>query len=736
MTAERDEDSQHSASQPSSRASSPDVWKASPLVDEASALDEDALSRQLRVQLRSLEVKVSKEVPEWPQRRGKAVVPEFYFDDFTEELVANLERYFHAVLEVRLDASQKRLVSNTHDYLQEVIAMRNRLAPTARSQDVTCSEEELYIYEPLRHWPKDQQKVMRLIIEERVKQLLKGYRHATRFAEAGVQAGSYQSEDANKSKAKSERDLAKVEFEKKRLEDRLTAMAHNMAGDHQAVIQELTQERDYFKSQWEEERNRANRLVDELVELQTHLEGLDVKLQVTQEETKELEWKRLERESHYASEMKLLEEKVVEAGRRNSARMSPMPTSKGEEERLRRQEEERYKKVQHDTAKYEELERRMQNTIERRVEEAKRKLEEEFRRKLEAELRERDKDAKKRIQAEVTKRVHEEAKKKEDDTMKRKPSSRADIDSRRPSLASVSEGAGPRLGSHELSSWAVRQFGAAGEPGVPMMGRCNTAGSQRGGQRSSRAVFEKLFNDADLKRERHENAEHRKTIEIEKHFLTQLEAKKVEGGGRLNLICRKGDDKMPSSKSCIEDDGLSDDNDEDDSDEGADSLGPASEARKRRVSIAESDGRKKSKGRRKSTKQSMTSSRSLKLRQVMENGEQEATEQPEMEPPTTAGAAAVSQARPKRSLILGGVPNAPGFPWRTLAPEQSVDIGPAVRCVAATSMVPSNISKKATSPQSKRARELKRAQQAAVCAPVLSPSQLGEVRLGRPHTAA
>eukprot|EP00971_Amphidinium_carterae_P168610 3340814-Amphidinium_carterae.1 len=33
----------------------------------------------------------------------------------------------------------------------------------------------------------------------------------------------------------------KVEFEKKRLEDRLTAMAHNMAGDHQAVIQELTQ---------------------------------------------------------------------------------------------------------------------------------------------------------------------------------------------------------------------------------------------------------------------------------------------------------------------------------------------------------------------------------------------------------------------------------------------------------------------------------------------------------------
>merc|ERR1719171_687635 len=66
------------------------------------------------------------------------------------------------------------MAENTKEYLKEVCALRERLAPNLRHPDMDfdIAEEEVYIYEPLRHFDECEQEVMRLIIEERVRQII------------------------------------------------------------------------------------------------------------------------------------------------------------------------------------------------------------------------------------------------------------------------------------------------------------------------------------------------------------------------------------------------------------------------------------------------------------------------------------------------------------------------------------------------------------------------------------
>mmetsp|Transcript_25744 Transcript_25744/g.60092 ORF Transcript_25744/g.60092 Transcript_25744/m.60092 type:complete len:797 (+) Transcript_25744:127-2517(+) len=782
----------------SSRDSSPEPRKLEESSQNAdfSPLDEEGLSLRLRQLLTDLQEQVSRDVPTWPQSRGCARVPEFYFDPFTEELVTSLERYFYALMEVRLESAHKRLTANTHDYLAEVVSMRNRLTPGLRKRDVQCTEEELYVYEPLMYWPEDQQAVMRLIIEERLKQLLNAYREPIRMAEAGVQAGSPGSgEDPAKLKAKNEKlqiEVAKISYEKKLLEDRVQAMEGMSNNEQTQQIVKLQEELRQLKDNYDGERLRATRLGDELMKLQNQNETLEVKLHSSQEETKELEWKRLEREAQFGAEVKRLEEKVAhESRRRSSTRVAPPPQAPRDDDRARRQEEERYKKVQTEKERHEEMQRKIEATVEKRVEEIRKKLEEEYRKKSESESRERlDKETKKRVETEVRQRMKEEAKKASEDVKRRIGSAVSEAvrehEARRKTEVLSGRAARGMVDRDEDSNSMTD-----GE-GVNLQRRATTASTLIAstrrdtvdrGSSSKHRLFDKLHDEAEEKEERRSLAHRRRTLAAEQQFLTNLEAKTTEGQGRLSLVVRKG---LPSKRSVTtqteDDDSESEDGEDDDDGEQGDGRTPASPsqgtARKRQVSIAD-DARRKSKPRKSSTKLVTPEAgaaggtilrRSLKGFGGDAFGEDrsQVLEQPETEPTTlssprrlsgaSSAAGKVAPLSPAMStasfektalrpvLASTVVSNTSGVAWRTLTPAHGVqvDIGPAVRCVSATSMVPSNISKKATSPKAKRFRELKKVRmQASASAPKLSQADIDQVSATslsvpstRPHSAA
>lgn len=142
-------------------------------------LGDDRLLRALI----SLEEQVALDVPQW-LRRGESGgvcvrVPPGYFESLVEDVTwlcsegqASQPQQTEAQLQKKLEDCERRLAENTREYLRELTVSRERLAERTRFGEQEVLEEELYVYEPLRHFNKAQQDVMREVIDERVRQLL------------------------------------------------------------------------------------------------------------------------------------------------------------------------------------------------------------------------------------------------------------------------------------------------------------------------------------------------------------------------------------------------------------------------------------------------------------------------------------------------------------------------------------------------------------------------------------
>jgi len=155
----------------------------------------DTFNDRLKRAITALEERVSLEAPGWLGQSNDLEMlsnnwnllsesmekedPEIFeeksqrcFDDFIEETKDIVFSYFQDRAAEKEAEFHRRLTNKTWNYLQDAIAYRDRLAPHVRSVDVTCPEEDLHLYIPLKKWSKEEQKVMNEMIDERLRQLL------------------------------------------------------------------------------------------------------------------------------------------------------------------------------------------------------------------------------------------------------------------------------------------------------------------------------------------------------------------------------------------------------------------------------------------------------------------------------------------------------------------------------------------------------------------------------------
>jgi len=100
------------------------------------------------------------------------VCPRTCFDDFIADVTTIMNSYYDDYCRELEMQFYKDLTRHTAKNLHEVIGLRDRLAPWLRAIDLTCTEEDLLLYKPLERWSIEQQEVMTEMIEERLRQLL------------------------------------------------------------------------------------------------------------------------------------------------------------------------------------------------------------------------------------------------------------------------------------------------------------------------------------------------------------------------------------------------------------------------------------------------------------------------------------------------------------------------------------------------------------------------------------
>lgn len=158
------------------------VWRARKTLADAFAEDGYApaqvLQRRLKRAVREAKQQVLEDAPKWypvPRAGTQLRIPQNYFADFAEQVVRTINRLSEHEAHERVAAYQRRLDESSRTFLRESDVYNERLAPDAkpnRMVDRKCMEEELYLYDPLQYWDKDQQVVMREIITERLRRIL------------------------------------------------------------------------------------------------------------------------------------------------------------------------------------------------------------------------------------------------------------------------------------------------------------------------------------------------------------------------------------------------------------------------------------------------------------------------------------------------------------------------------------------------------------------------------------
>jgi len=163
-------------------------------VQAQAAPSEEVLGKQLRAALQTMEQALASEVPAWlglegpgrsrpssagnlmkrPTRKStKALLSPRHLESFAAEARKCVKVHCERQAHVKVSEFRKRLMQRIQDHLQDLVVHRDQLAPNARGVDVTLKEEEeKELFRPLKHWPEEEQKVMKAVMQERVIQLL------------------------------------------------------------------------------------------------------------------------------------------------------------------------------------------------------------------------------------------------------------------------------------------------------------------------------------------------------------------------------------------------------------------------------------------------------------------------------------------------------------------------------------------------------------------------------------
>lgn len=97
-----------------------------------------------------------------------------HFESFVEEVALLIKKLSHSHSGVKLQDYQTRLAEHTRAQLGELVVLRDKFARRIRMIDVRCPNDEIdkEIHSPLDRFDSGEQQAMRLIIDERLLQLL------------------------------------------------------------------------------------------------------------------------------------------------------------------------------------------------------------------------------------------------------------------------------------------------------------------------------------------------------------------------------------------------------------------------------------------------------------------------------------------------------------------------------------------------------------------------------------
>eukprot|EP00930_Biecheleria_cincta_P085184 TRINITY_DN74594_c0_g1_i1.p1 TRINITY_DN74594_c0_g1~~TRINITY_DN74594_c0_g1_i1.p1 ORF type:complete len:738 (-),score=173.33 TRINITY_DN74594_c0_g1_i1:42-2183(-) len=161
----------------------------------ASVSSEELLGRRLRSALAEMERAVLHEAQKWlglerwepsrpssagalraergsRQERNRPFSPR-QFDVFVKDARNFVQEHCEAHAKAKIAAQRKRLAQRIEAHLSELVELRDKFAPQARDVSCACSEEEeRELHKPLDRWPEVERRAMKVVIHERVLQLL------------------------------------------------------------------------------------------------------------------------------------------------------------------------------------------------------------------------------------------------------------------------------------------------------------------------------------------------------------------------------------------------------------------------------------------------------------------------------------------------------------------------------------------------------------------------------------
>lgn len=267
------------------------------------------LQRRLRRVIREAKQQVIEDAPMWSTISGtrQLKLPHRYFGDFVEQVLQTINRYGEHEIHQRVSEYKQRLDQNTHDFLREADVYNERLvagAKPSRMKDRKCKEQELYLYEPLQYWEKNQQVVMRRIIDERLRRIIPNI-------------GEFHQEEAEEEEEESEHGEM-CDEERQRLRDirkRRTEMMKE-AQEHDKAMTKAAQDAKSLERQNEELREQLEAMAKSVAAAEAERERLRaLKAKIEQE----IESKGGRRSSEIERQQKLAEQRQRELKEANGA---------------------------------------------------------------------------------------------------------------------------------------------------------------------------------------------------------------------------------------------------------------------------------------------------------------------------------------------------------------------------------------------------------------------------------
>jgi len=198
---------------------------------EASRRDVSNLEERCELRLgrviRAAKTRLEADAPAWSKfYSGKQLhSPAGYFEPFAREVVEILYEFLAHRAELPASELQTKIEKDKQMYMQETQAYRDRTSCSASPIQRTGSrqkrrDEELYLYEPLLYWDDGQQKVMRHIINDRIRLLLSDPEQRQRLMDQRAGNGK-SNRDADKEQDRAEKRAAREQKKRAHLERQL-----------------------------------------------------------------------------------------------------------------------------------------------------------------------------------------------------------------------------------------------------------------------------------------------------------------------------------------------------------------------------------------------------------------------------------------------------------------------------------------------------------------------------------